>query len=1142
MPYSRVHCARSALASAGLWLLVAVVQTTPSRAAGLCCNQTSAERNANLVCAPAAATCTVAAQTINTASTCPGGEDGCELDFGDRPVSLTGTFTIGAGRLSIRARSIAVDARIAAAGAAGVELRTTAASCSGGAGDLVVRSPIDASAASTAGSLRLLSACDLVIASTSQLLASSGAAFGGTIDLRAGGNLTLAGPVKATGGGGDGGLVTLAAGADVRVQRAIDVRSFRDGDGGTISLRAGDGGLAAGDAGGALTITADLLADGSTDADGSFGNSGGDVALEAAGPIVVAATGAIRANGAGPDGAGGTLTVSTEAAPTGVLTALDGDVTLLGPISLRGAANGDGGELLGSIGRGLALQGTLDISAGGDDAFPGSIELTTGADLRLDAAVSVNGRTASASGGAIDLKAGLATDTATLTITRNIDLAGGSGADGGDARLAACRIDVKPGVTIDTRGANAVVTDPTIVLAAVDALTIGANARFLAPSGSGTLVVSAPETASSIAASVQFVPKLATQAAAPGRSPFPPCPRCGDGIRQPGEPCDPGAGADGSCCRSDCLGFVCATPSATPTPGAPTTAAPATDAGTGTPTRTPTPTATPTLAPAPVAPRAVLGCARALAKETTRLVGSELASLDSCAFGGLACLVDGGGEGSACMARAARRCRSRFAKLARARATFANAFEKSCAGDPPVLPLAALRSPALLNFAAFDETCAAEVGLDLSSASAIRTCLEHGACAAERVLATAFPSLAALVPAVVDVTGAGLCLPFTEAANLPLPSRAALRCQRAVTAAGRKLLDEPLAVVQRCAGTLLACRLTGRSTAVCEAENRRCAAKLAALADPANGALARFTARVVRGCSSASADDIVAADGLGFGAVTDACAALGAPPPTDATTLAPCIGAAYACTAAAFVSRAAPFAAAELARVGLALGEPFACPANGVAPTASPTATPGSGTAARTATPTPTPTNAPVTLLLPGGGVRTRDCILEWTVGGRAATPPPITTVDCVDGDPACDLDGVVDGVCRLRVGVCLTGTDPELPECPAAAALASLTLQSPQPTSANPIDAANAAALVGAVGALTAATPGGAGANTFTFTPPLALPPPAHCTTPVDIVIERRGLTRRAERFRARAVAADRDGAAVVDDDTTYLGCVAPH
>jgi hypothetical protein len=360
--------------------------------------------------------------------------------------------------------------------------------------------------------------------------------------------------------------------------------------------------------------------------------------------------------------------------------------------------------------------------------------------------------------------------------------------------------------------------------------------------------------------------------------------------------------------------------------------------------------------------------------------------------------------------------------------------------------------------------------------------------------------------------------------------------------AGRKLLAKQISVARRCVDTLLACRLAAGTADACGAIADRCGRALADLADPAGGGRGRLTATIVKTCTAAPADELVLPSGLGFANAAAACAALGAPPPTSADTIAPCIGAAYGCAAGSLVRRALPLVDAELARVGLALGDDFACPVLTVSPT--PTITPGGPTPTLTTTATPTvmSTAAPVTLLVPGGGSTAIDCVAEWTVTSRAITPPPVTTVDCVDGDPSCDLDGVANDLCRFRVGLCLTGTDPLLPDCPAAPGLVSFKLQSPQPASSNPLDAENATALVAALAELLDATPGGAGNNAFTFSPPRVLTPPAHCTTPVTLHVERRGLTRRTELFRTRAIGAATAGGSVTDDrDTLVLGCVAP-
>lgn len=73
-------------------------------------------------------------------------------------------------------------------------------------------------------------------------------------------------------------------------------------------------------------------------------------------------------------------------------------------------------------------------------------------------------------------------------------------------------------------------------------------------------------------------------------------------------------------------------------------------------------------------------------------------------------------------------------------------------------------------------------------------------------------------------------------------------------------------------------------------------------------------------------------------------------------------------------------------------------------------------------------TNGPSNPCIPGGGSTTTDCLTEMIV---IPTPPldsksqtPTRKIDCVDGNPACDLDGVADGGCTLNVMVCVNNHD----------------------------------------------------------------------------------------------------------------------
>jgi len=79
---------------------------------------------------------------------------------------------------------------------------------------------------------------------------------------------------------------------------------------------------------------------------------------------------------------------------------------------------------------------------------------------------------------------------------------------------------------------------------------------------------------------------------------------------------------------------------------------------------------------------------------------------------------------------------------------------------------------------------------------------------------------------------------------------------------------------------------------------------------------------------------------------------------------------------------------------------------------------------------------------LPGGGTVRQDCHAEFaSTAMRLNYPPfdpgrprPAKEVRCFDGEPGCDVDGVVNGECAFPIDVCLLkDPDPALSACTAA-------------------------------------------------------------------------------------------------------------
>jgi hypothetical protein len=64
--------------------------------------------------------------------------------------------------------------------------------------------------------------------------------------------------------------------------------------------------------------------------------------------------------------------------------------------------------------------------------------------------------------------------------------------------------------------------------------------------------------------------------------------------------------------------------------------------------------------------------------------------------------------------------------------------------------------------------------------------------------------------------------------------------------------------------------------------------------------------------------------------------------------------------------------------------------------------------------------------ILRGGGNITTDCVMVFDVPGANKPAPPKTPkmVDCIDGDPTCDEDGLRNGQCVFDIRACINSTD----------------------------------------------------------------------------------------------------------------------
>ncbi len=168
---------------------------------------------------------------------------------------------------------------------------------------------------------------------------------------------------------------------------------------------------------------------------------------------------------------------------------------------------------------------------------------------------------------------------------------------------------------------------------------------------------------------------------------------------------------------------------------------------------------------------------------------------------------------------------------------------------------------------------------------------------------------------------------------------------------------------------------------------------------------------------------------------------------------------------------------------------------------------------------------APVNDCVPGGGIKSTDCNIEWLVN---PAPPrdtrgiPKNTLTCYEGDPRCDFDpDLTNSKCTFNVGVCINNTDPRLSTCQATG-LALLKVKSPSMTSLNTLDQANFSALTGGIAEL-------------------SLPNAAsnQCTTPMDIDVSMLGPTGRLSAKSKVLILSATSQSGTSDSDRLTLKCI---
>jgi cysteine-rich repeat protein len=426
------------------------------------------------LCPAAANPCTITVdRTIDPGST---------LDFGTRTLIVNGgrSLDVGPGIMIIKAGALTLLPNGKLLGAGGFISVTVT------------------------GAIQLQSA-----GSTVSKIDASSLFGGGEIDLNAGADVTIDGPmdVKSDDTEEDGGDIFIQAGGDVQVTQPMTAKGGADAGGGTITILSG----------GNLNVTEAM--------DVSAGEfDGGDIDLEAQGSLTVGVKGDMDISGASLSGSGGSVELD---AFTGNLS-MSGDVlgTAGGSVEEGGGFGGefDATATLGS----LSLLGNITMFGGdgGGGGDGGDVSLTAGGPLTIGANIDTNG----------------GVDTTTQ----------GFG-DGGGGSLAfqGCDVTLTAGHTVTALGVGFGFID----FKAGRQMTV---AGTLASTQGNLLEYRDPAKPPIVTGSVTPPAQLSQSCTVPACAGL-----CGNHVLDVCETCDDGNTASGDCCSPTCVLNVAGTPCST---------------------------------------------------------------------------------------------------------------------------------------------------------------------------------------------------------------------------------------------------------------------------------------------------------------------------------------------------------------------------------------------------------------------------------------------------------------------------------------------------------------------------------------------------------------------------------------------------
>lgn len=330
-------------------------------------------------------------------------------------------------------------------------------------------------------------------------------------------------------------------------------------------------------------------------------------------------------------------------------------------------------------------------------------------------------------------------------------------------------------------------------------------------------------------------------------------------------------------------------------------------------------------------PKALVACARAVAKAGGSFTTTRLKALDACTNGILKCVQqrEAGAKRDKCMAKAKTGCGAQLAKIDALATTLLGTVETACGAVSD----AGMRVADGLGYDGVGDECATTFATTLGARASVEQCvLRQHACRGERILDVEEPRakellrVAGVAPASV---AALLCLRDRggDGADLGAPlgaGKAVTTCESRVTKAGNAFVAKRLKRLASCVGAVFACVTTKPGVDACLGKAHAACDKAFTALD---AAAATFAGMVTQACGPPAVAFAVvqAAAGADVAPLASDCGTLGVASLAAPADLATCLVRRHVCEVEELLRFEAPRAASLLTTVGRSLPSPF-CP------------------------------------------------------------------------------------------------------------------------------------------------------------------------------------------------------------------------